>query len=872
MKNKLHDLSIKRKFAVVLIPLIVTVIVFDYFQIRHNFLDYKDSIRLNKAIIVGIEINHVVHELQKERSISSGYISGQGGRFKSELMDQRRRTDSTLQQFKLEIADPDLNDLMILHGNDIEDLRFYFDRLPKIRSQIDNLTLTADKTIDYFSEINEVALNTVNNLINETRDKELAQQVHAIIYFLKSKEKASMERAVGTKAFSQKEMDYELYNSYSSLVSSQESYLDAFLTITNADSREYYERIVKGPDIEESNRLRNILLANAIIDEDPQHWYNIITAKINLLKKVEDHMSDNIHAYTEEVSSIANRDFWVFLTVDIIVAVLAFSLIGNIVTNLVENVRKLEAFTRRLAAGDMSGKVNIPTKDEIGHYGKTFNVMVGKVNASQQALKKEKDHTQYLYENVIKQSEVVFENVHQGIFLLDKDFKISKLYSKAMEGIFDTKKIAGENYANFMRPHIIPRDLEALEMFMRHLFNTDMDEDVVNQLNPVEQVKIFTETEGIVNTKYIRVSFTRIERDGEIQSIMVTISDETESVLLQKHLEEAEEQKKRETEQVLSILKIDPSVLSGYLHNSKKILKGISARYESNKDEDFTELLNYTFETVHNLKGNSMVIGLDLMKDKFHQIEDIITGLKGREIEGKDFLPILYEIDDAGKNLEDMSEMLNKVANIYKKFPSEGQVVSNIMFVDSLEKGLENMSKEMDKPVELLFKNEKNVVVPENYVTPINDILIQLMRNSLAHGIEESNVRVSSDKMVKGNIIVSLDKNKDNEMIVSYCDDGKGLDLEKIKNRAIQREIISADEAENMEEGEIAGLIFSRGFSTSDKVDDFSGRGAGMGLVKTIIDENEGDFTINSSPGHFFEMNITLPLKAVEETTEEIPS
>ena len=74
----LYDLPIRIKFAVVLIPLILIILCFDYFQIQHNYLDYNDSDRLNKTIYLGIEINHVVHELQKERSMAIGFITSDG--------------------------------------------------------------------------------------------------------------------------------------------------------------------------------------------------------------------------------------------------------------------------------------------------------------------------------------------------------------------------------------------------------------------------------------------------------------------------------------------------------------------------------------------------------------------------------------------------------------------------------------------------------------------------------------------------------------------------------------------------------------------------------------------------------------------------
>ena len=92
--KSLHNLSIRYKFAVIIIPLIVVIIGFDYFQVKDKFTNYNESIRLNKAIIVGIEINHVVHELQKERSITVGYLASNGNDFSEELVKRLTRHPS----------------------------------------------------------------------------------------------------------------------------------------------------------------------------------------------------------------------------------------------------------------------------------------------------------------------------------------------------------------------------------------------------------------------------------------------------------------------------------------------------------------------------------------------------------------------------------------------------------------------------------------------------------------------------------------------------------------------------------------------------------------------------------------------------------
>lgn len=868
MIKRLTNLPIRQKFAVIIIPLIVIILAFDYLQVRYHYLDYSDSVRLNKAIRVGIEINHVVHEIQKERSISSGFLANQGESFGVKLNKQRDRTDSTLQQYYSELTNGELDELMELHRTDLDQLNAFFDKLSSLRKSIDQHRISSEESIDRFSEINNNALNTVIKLIDETRDKEIAQQIHAIIYFLKSKEFASIERAIGTQAFSHNHIGFGLYNRFTTLVARQNSYLDAFQIITNQESIAYYDQIVQGEEIEEVNRMREVLFANDTLSENPDDWYEASTTKINRLKDVEDYMSDNIQKQTENIAQTSVRNFWTFLVLDVTIGIIAFWLMTTIVTNLLKNVSTLEAYTKRISAGDMTKKVVIPTKDELGQYANTFNRMVLEIRKSQFELRKQRDKAKFLYKNIYGVSLVVFENIQQGIFLLDKEFKISKFHSKAMKEIFSNERIAGENFANFMRPLILPRELEALEMFMRHLFNEDMDEEVVNQLNPIDQVKIHTEQNGIVATKYIRVDFTRIFRKDKIQNIMVTVSDETESILLQQHLNEAEKKKQQETERVLSILKIDPSILRGFLHNSRKMLKSISERYEKNDNDEYAELLSFTFDIIHNLKGNAVVIGMELMANKFHEIEDSITALQSKEVRGKDFLAILYEVDEADRMIAEIADMLYKIINIYKKFPAEGDSVSNIMVIDSLERGAELIAKEVGKTINFTFDNIDNVVLPEAYINPFKDIMIQLIRNSVVHGIEDPSVRMSEGKVIMGEILIELSKS-DNEMFIRFKDDGRGLDIERIKRQALDHGLVTDTDLKKMEEFEITDLIFREGFSTADNSDSHAGRGQGMHLVKSILDEYKGAYDITSVPGKSFEMIIKLPVLNVEKGDEE---
>ena len=122
----IHNLSVKSKFALAILPLIVIIVVFDFIQIQEHYDDYTDSQRLNKAIVVGIEINHAVHEIQKERGITTGFLSQDGDGFREALLFQRDKTDSTIQEFYNEIKKKELADLVKLHQQDLDELKDLF--------------------------------------------------------------------------------------------------------------------------------------------------------------------------------------------------------------------------------------------------------------------------------------------------------------------------------------------------------------------------------------------------------------------------------------------------------------------------------------------------------------------------------------------------------------------------------------------------------------------------------------------------------------------------------------------------------------------------------------------------------------------------
>ncbi len=169
-----------------------------------------------------------------------------------------------------------------------------------------------------------------------------------------------------------------------------------------------------------------------------------------------------------------------------------------------------------------------------------------------------------------------------------------------------------------------------------------------------------------------------------------------------------------------------------------------------------------------------------------------------------------------------------------------------------------DLSKELGKNIKLFMSGEETEV-DRTVIDEIGDPLIHLIRNSLDHGIESPAERSKTNKEETG--IVALRAYPDgNTVVIEVEDDGKGINPDVIMKKAIEKNVITKDEAESMSEKEIINLLFNAGFSTAEKVTDISGRGVGLDVVKSKIEAINGTVEVISTLGLGSKFVIRLPL------------
>ena len=201
-----------------------------------------------------------------------------------------------------------------------------------------------------------------------------------------------------------------------------------------------------------------------------------------------------------------------------------------------------------------------------------------------------------------------------------------------------------------------------------------------------------------------------------------------------------------------------------------------------------------------------------------------------------------------------MKTRMIAIGKVFNKFP---RVVRDI-------------ARDTGKEIELIISGEETEL-DKQVIESIGDPLLHMIRNSCDHGVETPEVRVAKGKPRTGTVLLSA-YHEGNHVVIEIKDDGAGMDPDKLKRKAIEKGVITLDEANNMDDKQAFGLIFKAGFSTAEKITNISGRGVGMDVVRNNIEKLNGIITIDSkiNEGSTFFLKLPLTLAIIQALLVEV--
>ncbi len=244
---------------------------------------------------------------------------------------------------------------------------------------------------------------------------------------------------------------------------------------------------------------------------------------------------------------------------------------------------------------------------------------------------------------------------------------------------------------------------------------------------------------------------------------------------------------------------------------------------------------------------------------------DHLMNLIGELVLGKNRLMKINEDVEERYEGEEFLEELNQVVSIVSLVTTDLQIA--VMKTRMLPIGkvfnkfprmIRDLSRELNKQIELEIGGEETEL-DKSIVEEIGDPLVHIIRNSCDHGIETPDVRIAAGKPEVGTIQLKA-YNEGNHIVIQITDDGKGLDVDVLKSKSLEKGVISEKEADSMSDKEAFALIFRPGLSTAAEVTNVSGRGVGMDVVKTNIEKLNGIIDIESEVGVGTTINLKIPL------------
>ncbi len=558
---------------------------------------------------------------------------------------------------------------------------------------------------------------------------------------------------------------------------------------------------------------------------------------------------------------------------------------------------------------DYSHSIEVKGKDEIAELAHAFKVMASEVEAYQQDLEsKVRDRTFDLKESRDKMK-LILDNIEQGIVSFDSKLLIENEFSRhavdiingAGHHFFDeTNGAADRSSSETQKVLSSPAGHSIIDLIFSE---SSLSNDEVSQIEAVvcavigEDVLAFEVNShcfpseirrGLSSSQQIvELSWVPISNDsGIVQKIVLSMRDVTRLRIL----EEESQRTRQETQFISEILNAPIARYLRLIKHARELIddsKKLIQRHFTLQNLD--EIMRDLFINIHTLKGESRALGFKHLTAVLHNTEESYEQLRKSPSELLSSEMLSVGLEDAQKALDVYVNIAEQKLGRTENEELKRQVTSSKL--EGLYQSLVNIEKNLSgQQIKELFHPLKAMLIPMVYrsaltlfedifssvprlaidlkkapprcnfieiegifLTSIADRALQqafthLFRNSMDHGVETAEQRVAKGKPSEATLTVKFSQEQDH-LVIQYFDDGRGLDLEKIRKIALSKNLLEESDSGLIEK--LARLIALPGFSTAEHVSEVSGRGVGVGAVEHLIRQVQGSFdiTVSSTKG-----------------------
>ncbi len=456
-----------------------------------------------------------------------------------------------------------------------------------------------------------------------------------------------------------------------------------------------------------------------------------------------------------------------------------------------------------------------------------------------------------------QQMREILSTISDGLFLIDSNFIIAGDYSTSLETIFNRTDLAGLNLSEFL-DEILPDDRSHVaKQYLGMLFKPSVIESLITKINPVDNVQVRIRNEsGDLLTRHLSFRFARSLTGDEIRNVLVSVTDVTRQVELARELEAQESRARNQFDLMIDLFKADAQELGEFLRKLQLQFDWADSTFKTEPadvDAPLQEALRQFFQGIHALKGDASTLRFDNIARKLHAVEDTIEELQSAPLDLSGcWQKLTTQISELGKLSSDTQVLIKHFSGSGSNRDGAGsKPEKRSRMLAKIEELVARLAGELGKKARFISRVTE-AEIPDKYKALIEDLLIQLVRNSMVHGIETEEQRLAKGKPELGILQLDVRRYEEHHEVI-YQDDGAGIDLELLKSRAASQELPAESEQD------LHDLIYQSGFSTSTELTMHAGRGVGLDLLKSRIEDLGGTIRHYNEPGSYLAFQVLLP-------------
>ncbi|MEZ8278999.1 methyl-accepting chemotaxis protein [Vibrio splendidus] len=369
----LTDMSFKQKIIALLTLPILGFLWLSVSAISKGVETTSEMSSLNQLTRLSVVYSELVHELQKERGMTAGFIGSQGTKFVSELRAQRTSADNRRNQRTeyWQSAEIDLPQISRLNTEISQSLN----QITSIRNRVDSQSIPLSEALGYYTKLNAKLLSVSALIAELSSDATITTETIAYYNFLQGKERAGIERAVLNNTFSKNEFGPGMLVKFISLVTEQNTYFSNFEVLGNPNNVRFFEQQLNDRSVAEVEKLRDVAESKMSgFDVDPVYWFAQSTARIVQLKKTENQLADSLIALTDQKTQQAQSAMMGSITMFVVITLFATFISFNAITDLTTRVKDLTRVLSKVRHdNDLTVRATYEGNSELGQISSSLN-------------------------------------------------------------------------------------------------------------------------------------------------------------------------------------------------------------------------------------------------------------------------------------------------------------------------------------------------------------------------------------------------------------------------------------------------------------------------------------------------------------------